>query len=741
MPPTAPATAAGRPLVVVSNRLPFTVEARPGGARFTRSPGGLVAALDPVLAARGGVWIGWPGVAQEADEPADRLTPPATPGVRYVPVPLTAREVSQYYGGFANRTLWPLFHYFVGRTRIDGATWRAYDRVNERFARVAATHSEDGDLVWVHDYQLLRMPHYLRQLAPGRRTAFFLHIPFPAYDVFRLLPWARPVLRGMLAADYIGLHLPDYVEHFVTCAERLLGCDVERGDGVVHLEGRLVSVRAHPIGIDVATVERLARAAGPRPADPVRTIIAVDRLDYTKGIHERLDAVERLLEQHPELRRQVVFTQLMVPSREHVDEYGALKRQIDETVGRINGRFSDQGWTPIRYLVRSLPSEELAAFYRHGDVALVTPLRDGMNLVAKEYVAAHVDDDGVLVLSEFAGAALELQEALVVNPLDADAVADALARALAMPAEERRARMSSLRDRVRASSVDTWVAGFLEGAELAFGRARAPASSPADRVLHRLRPWLAGRPTVALFLDYDGTLTTLVEHPEDAALPEAAKDALRNALQAPFLDVTIVSGRALADLRERVGIPGLTYVGNHGFEIEGPGVSHQPAGVDRHLATIQRAADELASLDVPGSRVERKGATLSFHLRGVAPTHQRAAEREAVALLKRRRLRVTRGALVVEGRPPLAWGKGHAVLHVLSQRHGANWPARVRALYVGDDVTDQDAFRSLHGIGRSIYVGAATAADQGADHSLPDPAAVVQLVRRLASGGLTDGGR
>src|SRR6266571_5815546 len=411
------AAATPRSLVVVSNRLPFTVERRPEGVRFRRSPGGLVAALEPALAHRGGVWVGWTGAAREDGDAAGRAPPAAAEQVQYRAVSLTAHEIALYYAGFANRTIWPLFHYFVGQTQIDSATWRAYERVNERFAEVAADASDDEALVWVHDYQLLRVPHHLRRLAPRRRIAFFLHIPFPAADVLRVLPWSRDLIQGMLAADLVGVHIRSYADHVLTCAERLLGCEVDRGAGLVRFEGREVSVEAHPISIDVAEVERLAERAVPAGADaapagaPVAEILGVDRLDYTKGINERMLAVERLLERHPSYRRRIAFTQVMVPSRERVAEYGELKREIDETVGRINGRFSERGWSPIRYLVRSLPPAELVVLYRQADVALVTPLRDGMNLVAKEYVAAQLDDDGVLVLSEMAGAADELQEA------------------------------------------------------------------------------------------------------------------------------------------------------------------------------------------------------------------------------------------------------------------------------------------------------------------------------------------
>ncbi len=736
---TAAAAAPGhdRPLVVVSNRLPFRAERDASGLSLMRSTGGLVAALEPALEQRGGVWVGWPGATREEAEAAGGMVLPHTTRIRYHPVPLSAADVAQYYGGFSNSTLWPLFHYFVSRTQIDGATWRAYERVNTRFAEATAAEATEGALIWIHDYQLLRTPHHLRGLAPRSRIAFFLHIPFPAADVFRVLPWSRPLLQGMLACDLVGFHVPAYAQHFLTSAEQLLGCEVDRAAGVVRFEGREISVQAHPIGIDVALIERLAGAAPPpqRAARRVAEIIGADRLDYTKGIHERLLAVERLLERRPGYRRRVRFTQILVPSRERVAEYAQLKREIDETVGRINGRFSEPGWSPVRYLARALPLEDLVPLYRQADVALITPLRDGMNLVAKEYVMAQLEADGVLVLSEMAGAADELQEALVVNPFDIDAVADALHRALAMPEDERRARMSALRDRVRARDVHAWVAGFLGGAEEAWERGQRAVATATEVARRRLAPWLAQRPTVALFLDYDGTLAPLAPRPEDARLPDAARQALEQAARTPTLDTVIVSGRALDDLKRMVGVGGLTYVGNHGFEIEGPGLAFRHEQADRWAESLEAAAGELEALGVPGARIERKGITLAYHLREVAPDERPRAGRAAEGALRRRRLRVTFGDLVVEGRPPVDWHKGRAVLHVLVHRHGADWPARVRALYIGDDVTDEDAFRSLRGIGRSVRVATTPAAGtSAADFRLPDPDAVGRLLKWLAAG-------
>ncbi len=363
-----------------------------------------------------------------------------------------------------------------------------------------------------------------------------------------------------------------------------------------------------------------------------------------------------------------------------------------------------------------------------------------MNLVAKEYVMAQVTLSGVLVLSEMAGAAEELQEALVVNPFDIDAVASALNRALSMQPDERQARMSALRDRVRTHDVHAWVRSFLTAADRAVGR-QAPQASPVDHVRRRLTPWLSGRPAAVVFLDYDGTLTPIVARPEDARLSPRARAALVQAARNPALDVVIVSGRSLDDVRKRVGIPGITYVGDHGFQIDGPGVSLRHEGLDHYRSAMDNAARRLEALDVRGAHVERKAATVSYHVRQVDPEERADVERRAEQIFRRLRLRVTHGKMVVEGRPPLDWHKGQAVLYVLMQRHGADWPSRTRALYIGDDVTDEDAFLSLRGIGRSIHVSPSVATTaSAADYRLPDPAAVIQLLRWLAAGASSGAG-
>lgn len=445
-------------LVVVSNRLPFTLRRTSGGTERRPSLGGLVAALNPTLARLKGVWVGWPGVELRSGETIARRADP----YRIRPVALSPREVAQFYSGFSNRTLWPLFHSFPARSGFERKEWDTYDQVNARFAHITAAELRSDDLVWVHDYQLMRMPLHLRTVAPEARIGFFLHIPFPPYDVFRILPRERELLRGVLAADLIGFHVEGYLENFLDCVERVLGAAVNRDTGVVQYEGHSARVGAFPLGIDFEHYEHLARTAPLTRGLGGRIVLGVDRLDYTKGLPERIRAFEHLLEKHPEHRERTVLVQVAVPSRSEVPEYEHLKDTMDQLVGRATGRFATADWAPIRYLYRALPQERLAGLYRDADVALVTPLRDGMNLVAKEFVACQVGNPGVLVLSRLTGAAETMREAVPVNPYDIEGTAAALHTALAMDAGERARRMTALRDRERATNVHAWARSFLD---------------------------------------------------------------------------------------------------------------------------------------------------------------------------------------------------------------------------------------------------------------------------------------
>jgi len=412
-----------------------------------------VAAFEPMLRRLGGVWVGWPGIELRRGEHLSFAGDP----YQIKPVRIPKRDLRGYYHGFCNSAVWPLFHTLPGQATFRPEDWRAYERVNSRFARVTAGAIGPEHLVFVNDYQLMRMPWRLRQRQPAVRMGFFLHIPFPSYDVFRVLPWAKLVLRGLLSCDFVGFHVPDYARNFLDCARRLLKVSVDRRQGLASVEGRVVSVSALPLGIDYEEFASLASSApGAGLAGGLKVILGVDRLDYTKGIPERLRAFEHLLETQPAHRQKVVFIQLAVPSRAEISGYRRLKREIDETVGRINGRFGTATWTPIRYLYNTVPQDRLCGMYREADVALVTPLRDGMNLVAKEFVACQVEDPGVLVLSHLAGAAETMAEALKVNPYNIEDTSAKLHTALTMSEEERRARMKALRQREAGTDVHAW---------------------------------------------------------------------------------------------------------------------------------------------------------------------------------------------------------------------------------------------------------------------------------------------
>jgi alpha,alpha-trehalose-phosphate synthase [UDP-forming] len=473
----------GERLLVVSHRAPVEVEVTAGIPRYRRTIGGLATALDDVLKSRGGVWIAWAGA-----EVPDVLQPAAT-GLGY-PIrcaQLGAEELEHFYGGFANQVLWPLCHIFPERCRFDRAFWLAYREANAHYARLVEEEAHPGDLVWVNDFHLCLVPVALRARRLPVRVGMFWHIPFPPPSVFGICPWREELLNGMLGADLIAFQTDVDTQSFLACVREFTDHEVPDTLPRVRVGDREVLLGTLPVGVDV---DRLAAdAASDAALSEARTLretlgtdavmLAVDRLDYTKGIIERLRGFERFLETSPQWRGRASLVQITAPSRFRVPQYRAMKQTIDEMVGRIVGRFTANGRSPLVYLYTAFDHEQLAAYYRAADVALVTPLRDGMNLVAKEYVAAQAGGDGVLLLSEFAGAASELREAILVNPYEPDAVALGIASALGLPTAERRARMATLLERVRTHDVHWWTSAFLlllsgHGAERAL-RPAAPA--------------------------------------------------------------------------------------------------------------------------------------------------------------------------------------------------------------------------------------------------------------------------
>ncbi|MGH3860808.1 alpha,alpha-trehalose-phosphate synthase (UDP-forming) [Actinokineospora sp.] len=463
----------GADFIVAANRLPVDLERLPDGSqRWKHSPGGLVSALAPFLRKNTGAWVGWPGVA---DVEVDEFT---EDGLRLYPVTLTADEVRDYYEGFSNATLWPLYHDVVAPPVFDRGWWDSYVKVNHRFADACAKVAAPNATVWIQDYQLQLTPALLREQRPDLRIGFFLHIPFPPTELFMQLPWRAEIVRGLLGADLVGFHRPGGAQNFLWLARRLLGLEPTRGavgvrtrPGVIQVGDRAVRVGAFPISIDSNGLDALARkretvtrAAQIRAdlGNPKKIILGVDRLDYTKGIDLRLYALQELLTEGRIDPRDVAMVQLATPSRERVEHYQRMRGDIEQVVSRINGEFARVGRPVVHYLHQSVDRAELAAFFSAADVMLVTPVRDGMNLVAKEYVACRHDLGGALVLSEFAGAAAELTSAFLVNPHDLDGVKNAMHAALTIDPAEGRRRMRALRRQVLTHDVDRWARSFLD---------------------------------------------------------------------------------------------------------------------------------------------------------------------------------------------------------------------------------------------------------------------------------------
>ena len=458
--------------VVVANRLPVDKETLPDGTvRWKRSPGGLVTALEPILRSRTGAWVGWSGVPDSADNPV-------VDGLQLVSVPLSAQEINEYYEGFSNATLWPLYHDVLVKPEYHREWWNSYVEVNRRFAEAASEIASQGAMVWIQDYQLQLVPKMLRMLRPDLRIGFFLHIPFPPVELFMQLPWRTEIVEGLLGADLIGFHLPGGAQNFLYLARRLAGQATSKGTvgvrakfGVVQVGFRHVRVGAFPISIDSGALDATSKSKKIRDraaelrrelGNPTTVMLGVDRLDYTKGIDVRLKALSELLAEGRVDPRQTVMIQLATPSRERVDSYIQMRAGIEQLVGNINGVYGEVAHQVVQYLHRPVDRDELIAFFVAADVMLVTPLRDGMNLVAKEYVACRSDLGGALVLSEFTGAAAELRSAYQANPYDLDGVKDAIVSAVSQTPDEGRRRMRALRRQVLAHDVSRWAQSFLD---------------------------------------------------------------------------------------------------------------------------------------------------------------------------------------------------------------------------------------------------------------------------------------
>jgi trehalose 6-phosphate synthase/phosphatase len=696
-------------VLLVSHRLPVTVTSLDGRARIAASAGGVATGLLPLHEGSGGLWIGCPGELDElAAEERERVARELE-ARGLVAVELEREMARRYYEGYANGVLWPLFHYLSYQLPLEARDHDAYAAANERFAEVVAASWRPGDLIWVHDYQLLLLPELLRRRLPEARIGLFLHIPFPSSEVFRALPRRAEILEGMLGADLIGFHTAPYLRHFASTVLRILGAPTDV-DALLW-RGRQVQLGIFPMGIDARAFASTATSPGVeqevrklRGEDRARLLVGIDRLDYTKGIPRRLLAYERLLQRHPDLRGHVRFVQVAVPSRRDVEAYQVFRSQADELIGRIHGAFATPHWVPLHWIYRALSREEVVALYRAADVLLVTPLRDGMNLVAKEFVASRIDEDGVLVLSEFAGAAAELAEAILVNPFDVEASASAYYRALTMSEGERRRRMRALRRRVTSWDADRWARSFVERLASVGRRPEGRAVTPGpelDALLERLR----AAPALVLLLDYDGTLVPFAPTP-DLATPDAALLELLGDLAArPATVVHVVSGRSRETLEGWLGSLAIGLHAEHGLCSRAPGDSDWevvPASTAAWRERVIEILEDFAAR-TPGALLETKSAGVAWHYRAADREYGERQARELhlhlTETLSNVPVQILPGEKVLEVRPH-GVSKGRVVEFALRKA-----PAGSLLCALGDDRTDEDLFAALPEGSVAVHVG------------------------------------
>ncbi len=718
--------------VIISNRLPVTVATKGGKLRITRSGGGLATGLDSLDTGAERHWVGWAGLHVEEEEKRQNIR--ARLGKQSLhPVFLRPDHIQDYYEGYSNSTLWPLCHYFYSYIACNEAYWKAYREVNELFCEEALKVIEPGDVVWIHDYHLMLLPSLIRERVPGACIGYFHHIPFPSYEMFRCLPERADILRGLLGADLIGFHTHDYMRHCLSALYRALNLECHMDE--VQLERRVVRVEAFPMGINYemyneaislpetrAFAEELHRIAGDS-----KIILSVDRLDYSKGLLLRLEAFASFLEHNPEYRGKVTLLMVVVPSRDTVERYVELKTAIDKRIGAINGAYAAVGWIPIHYFYRSFSFAEISAMYHIADIALVTPLRDGMNLVAKEYLAAKNDRPGVLILSEMAGAAVELSEAVIVNPASTREIEDALLKALTMPVDEQTAALNAMQKILSRRTVGRWARDF--AAELRKVRKRnddLQAKVLEEGNMRGLQDAYTAAERRLLVLDYDGTLAPFTENPAMAHPTLALREVLAALAADRRNTVAICSGRDKETLERWLGGLDIGLAAEHGvfYKEDGEWRGNMPDIVwDEEILSI---IDQIRE-KTPRSRIEVKKTALVWHYRQVdnwlADLRVTQLVNALMAPCARLGLQIMRGKKIVEIKPA-EYGKATEI----RRRLGLGVYDFVMAM--GDDTTDEDMFAALPPEAYAIKVGQFS---DMARYTIPDQRLVLPFLARLAA--------
>jgi trehalose 6-phosphate synthase/phosphatase len=695
-------------LIIVANRLPVKAKFLNNLVELEKSAGGLATGLDSLNITYEKHWIGWPGIYTN-DKKEEELLSVALVDHDFHPVFLTEEDVELYYEGYSNSTLWPLFHYFFAYTRHEKSYWEAYQKVNRLFMEKVLEIAGCDDIIWVQDYHLMLLPGMIREHLPGVRIGFFLHIPFPSFELFRTLENRNEILTGLLGADLVGFHTYDYMRHFISSLYRIKG--IESDDNTFHFRNRTLSVDTFPMGINYdqfnnahkdPEVKRMAREFRGNYTNK-KIVLSVDRLDYSKGLLQRLEGFRLLLQNHPEWINRVSLVMILVPSRDSVDKYHDLKTRIDETIGNLNGKYSSPGWIPIHYFYKSFSFKELSAYYYESDIALVTPLRDGMNLVSKEYVAAKADRPGVLILSEMAGSSVELSSAFRVNPNNAGEIAGALHTALQTEPEKQKELLREMQRTLKKRDIRKWAGDFIDELEKIHIRQRHISrkylrQKQFEVIADRFR----SSSNRLLILDYDGTLVPYTSDPGKAMPSTALIKLLRGICSTSGMKSVIISGRDREFLDKIFAGLNIILFAEHGahrrIDGEWESVGRKDLAWQTEIVRIMKDVTE----STPGSFVEKKISAVAWHYRN---TDKWLAELRVAQLMNRliypcnrRHLHLMKGEKIVEVKPS-EYTKGTAI------RHFFNLSDFDFILAAGDDTTDEDMFDALPGNAVTIKIG------------------------------------
>jgi len=700
--------------IFISNRLPVTVSKDENLKKkpfiYDKSIGGLATGLKSYHEHSDSLWVGWPGMADDQLTNRDKFSIERTLRKNYkcIPVFLNESEIDAYYHGFCNKTIWPLFHYFSEKVEYETKNWEAYVDVNLKFFNSFESLIEEDDIIWVHDYQLMLLPQMIKDKYPNTKVGFFLHIPFPSYEIFRQLIWREELLEGVLGSDLIGFHTYDYVRHFLSSTRRLLGH--EHHLNKISYEDRYIAVDAFPMGIDYDFFhnykddKNLGVESKTNEVSDLKTILSIDRLDYTKGIPQRIKAYGHFLEDYPEYKEKVRLNLIVAPSRVEVDSYEGLRREITELVSEINGKYGTISWMPIWFFFQSFKQEDLIHLYREADVLLVTPLRDGMNLVAKEYVASRNDQNGMLVISETAGAASELSESIVVNANDTEAIARGLYLAITMPESEKNSINKIFHKRLKRYNVEFWAKEFITTlTSLHETQSVISQTISLEKRMDIIDKSYMQATKRIFFLDYDGTLVGFKPIPEQAKPDLELLELIKKLSSNPQNTVVIVSGRDRHTLNSWLGDLNVHLVASHGLWIKHIGKDWEiTVLLDNSWKESVRHILEMYTDRMPGALIEEKEFSLAFHYRQCEPdmiSMKLSEVKEALlSMTESMNLEIKEGNKVLEIKDNRV-NKGHSVSSLF------RYSDYDFIFAAGDDKTDEDLFVTLPEEAYSIKIG------------------------------------